>query len=125
MKAFFLLLGIVCIAGCSNPVNYDPSPIPPDGIEEEMFASIRNQIDSLEQSPKSEWKSATGYAEEIISLEALQELTKDVGFEDHERLQLTKDFVKADSVVHFAFDCNYHALVFFDASNVPFRVEKW
>ena len=125
MKAFVLLMGIVCIAGCSHRVNYDPSPVPPDGMEDEIFASIRNQINSLEQSPKSEWKSATGHAEEILSLEALRELTKDVGFEDHERMQLTEDFAKADSVTHFGFDCNYHALVLFDVSEMPFRVAKW
>lgn len=92
---------------------------------EEMFATSRSQIDSLENSSKADWIKSSGSHEEIESLAELKQLIHSVSFTEAERSQLAVDFHQAHSTTHFGFDCDYHALVLFDSSGTPIRIEKW
>ena len=96
----------------------------PNGAEE-MFASMRSEIDSLKGASKEKWISASGSHQKIQSPTELQELTRPILFTEDERMQLLNDFNKAHSTMYFGFDGNHHALVFFDPSGAPMRVEKW
>jgi hypothetical protein len=122
MKKPFQVIWVLLLFGCAHTY-----PLPesnPNGTEE-MFASMRSEVDVLEGASKENWISGSGSHQEIQSLRELDELIQPISFTETERMQMFSDYKKAHSVAHFGFDGNYHALVFFNSSGNPIRVEKW
>jgi hypothetical protein len=51
--------------------------------------------------------------------------TKELNLTPGDRAGLPDDFSNSSRVVHFGFDCDFHALVFFDDSKRAWKVIKW
>lgn len=99
---------------------------------EAAWAGVRSAINKLDEDHASEdeWRKANVPPPEpgpevVRSIAALSELTKDLGLTDAERLELPAAYNKSSQVVHFGFECNYHALVFFDDAKRAWKVIKW
>lgn len=120
MKWLFVAFGIIGFLGCSEtPIDQRPVP------DEILFKPMRDEIASLENAAKSEWKSTAGSSDEIKSRKDLERITEGLVFGEGEWEAILADYDRAASVTHFGFDGNYHALAFFNSSQRPFRVEKW
>lgn len=97
-----------------------------------IWAGVMDGINKLEDAHASEdeWRKASvpppePKPEVVRSITALNELTKDLGLTDAQRLELPAAYNKSSRVIHFGFECNYHALVFFDDAKRAWKVIKW
>lgn len=121
-----LLTAAVFFVGCANreaAVSNDNNPMP------RIWAGIGAGITELENAhaPEDAWaKEATGAdPRPIRSLAELMEETKELNLTPRDRAGLPDDFSNSSRVVHFGFDCDFHALVFFDDSKRAWKVIKW
>lgn len=94
---------------------------------EAAWAGIRAGIDKLEDDHAhlDEWKKSTSQFRAVSSLTALTEETRNLSISDVERKELAEDFAKSSSVFHFGYECDYHALVFFDNARKAWKVIKY
>jgi hypothetical protein len=94
----------------------------------DLWANVRNEIDSLERSgaPLSKWKEASESSERVSTIVRLNEITKPLKTgSELEKSELEKLFSSAPDTYHFGFEGNLHSLVFFDASHQSMKVVKW
>jgi hypothetical protein len=126
---WFVCCSLVALISCSHKGQDDRSAaLPPfPNIMEAAWAGIRADIDKLEvgHARLDEWKKSTPEFNAISSLPALKENTQNLGISDDEQRELHDAFAKSSSVFHFGYECNYHALVFFDAAKRAWKVIKW
>ena len=97
---------------------------------EAAWSGIRENINKLESEHvfEDEWRKAAELHPEPKAVQSITELkkqTEGMEFTSLERDQLTKDFNISSRVIHFGFECNYHALVFFDDAKRAWKVIKW
>jgi hypothetical protein len=92
------------------------------------WSRIRDRIDKLgdEHAHEADWRKASEPQSEVVSsISDLHEQTKDLEITAAEREVLPAAFNKSSRVVNFGFECNYHALVFFDQAGKCWKVIKW
>jgi hypothetical protein len=92
------------------------------------WSKIRDGIAKLEDehAHENDWRKASEPQPELVSsISALQVHTKDLEIAASERVGLPAAFNKSSRVIQFGFECNYHALVFFDESGKSWKVIKW
>ncbi len=119
------LVGLVALVSCAHnkPIDNSFNPMP------RIWAGIGDGIHKLEEEHAHEgaWTTAATGGEPIPihSLVELMEETKALSMPPEERSGLRDAFSKSSKVVHYGFDCDYHALVFFDDARQAWKVIKW
>jgi len=91
-----------------------------------IWSSIRADIVRLEakHAPKHEWNEATSESSKITSIQSLLE-TVPPDIAENDGSAIADLFSKSSEVVHYGFEGDYHAVVFFDVSKRPIKVLKW
>ncbi len=92
------------------------------------WSRIREGISKLENehAPEIEWRKASEPQSSVVaSVSDLQDQTKSLEITDSERELLRAAFKRSSRVIHFGFEGNFHALVFFDAAGKSWKVTKW
>ena len=116
------ILAAFASTGCSSTKNNAPviiNPMP------EIWARIEREIQGLKagRSTYSQWKAAasvSGLPEPVTSIDRLRSVfaatgkpANDALAQQHEK-ELIERFLSAPRTVHFGFECDFHAIVFFD-----------
>lgn len=95
---------------------------------ESIWSGIGDDINKLEEEHADEnrWreKSNAPESKQINSVSELIERTKGLSISPRQKV-LSDAFNKSSRVVHFGFDCDFHALVFFDDARRSWKVIKW
>ena len=93
----------------------------------DAWAAIHSKIDRLENShaTPAEWTKAADGSEKITRISQLHTTLTTLLLDASEQRQLDKLFRTSARTIHFGFECNYHALVFFDSNDRPVRILKW
>jgi hypothetical protein len=115
------IVAVFSIVGCAAKPQNQPyaitNPMP------EIWAGLERKIQGLKeaQSTYSQWKmAATESAEPVTSLEQLRLAfaatgkPADEGTAKRDEELLVSHFLSAPRTVHFGFECDFHAIVFFD-----------
>lgn len=111
-------------AACNQPRAVQPVFNPMDTA----WSGIRDGINKLEDQHANEdgWRKASEPPPEVISsISDLHERTKHLEITVTEREGLPAAFNRSSRVIHFGFEGNFHALVFFDESGKSWKVIKW
>jgi len=116
----------VILMSCAQDKPIQPIFNPMEGA----WAGIRDGINKLDKDHASEdeWRKASEPhpgPDVVVTIAVLNELTKNLGLTEAERSELTAAFNKSSRVVHFGFECDYHALVFFDDAERAWKVIKY
>ena len=92
-----------------------------------LWASVGDEIRSLEdtKSIKAKWSAAAESEEPVKTREQLDGILNRSRLSEQERTQARQMFKAGQLIAHFGFDADYHALVFFDATQRPARVFAW
>lgn len=117
--AVFATLGSCSID--SVPVTPMPNPM------EHIWAGIGSKIVHLEESHATvdEWTKAAGEVTRIRNAEELRGSLRYTELSSEEMDRALAEFSSATRTIHFGFDCNYHALVFFGKNNRSSYVIRW
>ncbi len=91
-----------------------------------LWSGIKADIDKLEarQAPKSEWDKSAAEKLRITSIVKLLEVMPQ-SLAKSEADEISDQFHTSALTVHYGYDCDYHALVFFDAGMKAQKVIKW
>lgn len=120
------IVAAACLSGCSTN---EPVAPPTINLIDEIWASIRAEIDRLEQehATSAEWQKAKALEDSarVKSLENLHSIIKGLELDASEKKQLDELFTNSSKTMHFGFECQYHALVFFDSNDRSKYVVKW
>ncbi|OYW31616.1 MAG: hypothetical protein B7Z47_00530 [Chthoniobacter sp. 12-60-6] len=109
---------------CAQHKTIQPVSNPMDAA----WSEIRDGIGKLENehAHEDDWRKASEPHPEVVSsISDLNEQTKSLEISVSEREGLPAAFNKSSRVIHFGFECNYHALVFFDEAGKSWKVIKW
>ena len=118
-----LIVSLLCM-GCRTSVErrqYEFDPMP--GIWAETVAGIDDL--QLRGATIPEWRASAADSEVIGSIGELKEVLASVPLADGEWIGLVADFNAAAKVLHFGFEGNFHALVYFDQNGRAYRTLKW
>lgn len=98
-----------------------PNPMP------SIWQGIRTDIDALEKSKASplQWEKQSESVEHILDDRQLSQLTAHLSLVESEQTALQWYRSTAAQTIHYGFEGNHHALVFFDLHNKPSHVLKW
>lgn len=92
------------------------------------WSRIRDGINKLgdQHANENDWRKASEPEPKVIrSMADLHEQTMELEITASEREELPAAFNKSSRVIQFGFECNYHALVFFDEARSSWKVIKW
>lgn len=92
------------------------------------WSQIRDGIIELENRHANEedWRKASESEPLVVSsISALHDQIKGLDLTNSEREALSAAFRQSSRVIHFGFECDYHAMVFFDDSGKAWKVIKW
>ena len=91
-----------------------------------LWTGIREDIDKLEarQASQSEWDKLAAEKLRITSVAKLLEMVPQP-LSKSEAEEITERFHTSALTVHYGFDSNFHALVFFDSELRARKVIKW
>ena len=109
---------------CTQHKTVQPVSNPMDAA----WSQIRGGISELEirHANEQDWRKASEPGPQVISsISALRDQIKGLNITDSEREALSTAFRQSSRVVHFGFECNYHALVFFNEAGKCWKVIKW
>lgn len=97
-----------------------PNPMPA------IWRNVSSQIARLERSSatKSEWASSASSSDAVTSHENLTLILGRSRLVEADQMETNKLFKSVDEVMHFGFDDDFHALVFFIRGR-PVAVKKW
>ena len=113
-----MMVAPACVGPYQQSTAINPMPA--------IWTGINARIAQLEETraPKLEWDKSASESCQIRSLHHLREvMPSSFGKpDDGEPPSLFKD---STMVVHYGFDCDFHAVVFFDAKMKPSKVIKW
>jgi hypothetical protein len=114
-----LLVTFVSCQNTDESAATNPMPV--------LWAVARNEIEQLESTTQKRpvWAATAESDETILSPSKLSSILTDLRLSDSEKRQAFAAFDKAEAVCHYGFECNYHALVYFDLSDKPFHVLNW
>lgn len=92
-----------------------------------IWATIRNEIEVLEtkQAAPDQWARKAESSERIFNKEQLTHTVAHLTLPVPEKERLLMYLSSSTQAIHYGFEGNYHALVFFDAQNKPSHVLKW
>lgn len=92
----------------------------------EIWQSTTEDISTLEQSRASrkEWDRKAESRQTVHNTTELSATLARSGLSSRDRTEAARRFQDAEAVVHYGFEGNFHALVFF-RSGTPFLVKKW
>lgn len=121
---YLILLAVLAGFGsCSSKVETVPVPNPMDSI----WAGIRDEICHLEETHATldEWRQRAAEEQVLQSADELLSTLRETSLTDVDLAEALRKRSSAAKVIHFGFDCDYHALVFFDKGNRAESVIKW
>ena len=112
-----LMFSNSCAHRHRTPDVYNPMP--------ELWKSIADRIDAMERehAPDAVWrenKDSGSIPQEIRTASELFSACP-AGYPSQ---GLQTDFARSTKVVHYGFECDYHAIVFFDADGRAWKVIK-
>lgn len=120
------------VAGCQTESTIrainSPFDAPIPNTAPNLWADVRNEIERLERSgaPLSKWKESSESNERVTTILRLHEITESIKFKSEpEKRKFDQLYSSGPETYHFGFEGNFHALVFFDASQNPMEVLKW
>lgn len=92
----------------------------------EIWQSITKDISKLEQSraPRKEWDRKVESSQVIHDTNELSAALAKSGLSSSDRSETTLRFNDAETVMHYGFEGNLHALVFFK-NDTPFLIKQW
>ncbi len=114
------------IVACGSQPTREPFSVMANPMPN-IWASVVDEILRLEKtkSTKSEW-SAVAESEELVEArEQLEGILNESKLSEQERMLALQMFQSGPLITHFGFDADYHALVFFDATQRSTRVFAW
>tara|TARA_R110002049_G_scaffold160606_1_gene325581 strand:- start:551 stop:937 length:387 start_codon:yes stop_codon:yes gene_type:complete len=122
---YFIFLSLLG-AGVSCETKESPE-IPPPNPMEFVWESIRGEINHLEASHATlkDWRQAAGEEQQLNTADETRAFLEGTGLSSNDIDHATSSFSTAAKVIHFGFDCNYHALVFFDQADRASFVINW
>lgn len=118
-----LVMSLFCI-GCHATLErhkYDIYPMP--GIWAGTVAGIEDL--QLRRATIPEWEASAADSKVVGSIGELKEVLARVPLAEREMSGLVAEFAAAVKVLHFGFEGNFHALVYFDQSGRAYRTVKW
>ena len=121
---YLILLAVLAVVGsCVSKVATVPPPNPMDSI----WAGIRDDICRLEETHASldEWRQRAAEEQVLQSADELRSALRETGLTEVDLAEALRKRSRAAKVIHFGFDCDYHALVFFDKGKRAESVIKW
>ena len=91
-----------------------------------IWSGIRTDIDKLEarHAPKTDWDKSAPENFRITSIAKLLEVVPQP-LSKSEAEDISDQFRTSALTLHYGFDCNFHALVFFDGEMKSRKVIKW
>lgn len=125
------LCALAMLAACGSQSTREPSPIEPFSLTDnpmpKIWAGVVDEIRSLEKtkSVKSKWSAAAESEELVKTREQLEGILNRSRLSEQERALARQMFKSGQLIAHFGFEADYHALVFFDATQKPTRVFAW
>ncbi len=114
---------VVVCAGCHS--TRKPQRVETFNPMPSLWAGIRQSIDTLESNhaPVSEWDAASDSATRIETRAELDAVLSNITRNGGDK-QTMAEWDRWSPVVHYGFECDYHALVFFEKGRAS-RVFKW
>lgn len=91
-----------------------------------IWSGIRADIDKLEatHAPKTDWDKSAAEKIRITSIAKLPEVIPPP-LSESEADEMSNQFRASALTVQYGFDCDFHALVFFDTEMKTRKVIKW
>lgn len=125
LHKFFLSLLVLPLLSCSS--SQEGAQIPVVNPMPAIWDSTRNEIVRLKEAKAtaSQWKEKAESSEKVVSKKALAQLTHDVDLTDAERASLLKQHQNSAQTVHYGFEGNFHALVFFNSQGSAQNTLLW
>ncbi len=117
------LMTILCIVSCEDARTSSGHVNPMLGI----WNQIASTIDNLEASKATpdKWAANAEHSEEVHTEQQMSLLIARMAMPADERAALVRIYKSSDKVVHYGFEGDFHALVFFDDQSKAQRVVKW
>lgn len=93
----------------------------------ETWVSIARNIKSLEtkRATEGKWIEASDSSDTVHTVSEMLVLVTTLNLTPAERKEIQEAFEDSVAVRHFGFECNFHALVFFDQAGTGWKVMKW
>ena len=109
--------------GPRKSATYQEPPINP---MPDLWQSIAGDIAELERShaPKKEWDHKAESGRTVRDTTELSAVLSQSGLSPSDRSEAILRFKNVEEVVHYGFESNFHALVFFK-NDAPLLVKKW
>jgi len=92
-----------------------------------IWEGIRGKIVYLEESHATlaEWREAGPQEQRLNDVDEARYSLEGTGLAPEDIDQALARLPRATKTIHFGFDCDYHALVFFDKTDRASSVIKW
>ena len=102
------------------------SPPPPNPMES-IWSGIRSRMVRLDEShaSRAEWQKASCEQHHLQSADEVRKMLKETSLTQDEVGKATAEYKTASRTIHFGFDCDYHALVFFDRNDNSSSAILW
>ncbi len=93
----------------------------------EIWKSIADGITNLEteSAAESEWIEASESSEPVTTVSQALFLANRLDMPRTQRKEISDAFGTSATVRHFGFECDFHALAFFDRHGKAWKVIKW
>ncbi len=122
----FRILFMASIALVSCDSTKDAPPPPPNPMES-IWADIRSKVVGLDEShaSRAEWQKASCEQYPLQSADEVRNVLKETSLTQNEVDEAAEAFKTASQTIHFGYDCDYHALVFFDRNGNSSSAILW
>jgi len=112
------------LLSCTAPqteVEIVPNPMPV------IWEAVRNDLIQLEKigAPPAQWAQKAEQSEVIRNQRQLAVVTEHLNLSGAEKAALLRHYQGAAETIHYGFEGNYHALVFFTDKSFPDHVLRW
>ena len=115
-ECLIILAVLIALVSCESTKVVVPSQ---PNLMKSIWADIRSNMARLNEAHASmaDWQKSSTEEHPLRSSYEIRKVLKSTHLTLDEVDQAVKAFKAASRSVHFGFDCDYHALVFFDEKN--------